>query len=56
MKFDRTWYFDEIAADTREMQEELNISAITARLLINRGMTDINKARKFLYGTGENLR
>lgn len=55
MKFDRTWYFDEIAADTREMQEELNISAIIAGLLNNRGLTDINKARKFLYGTREDL-
>ncbi|MHC1721107.1 MAG: single-stranded-DNA-specific exonuclease RecJ [Clostridiaceae bacterium] len=38
-----------IKTDTRNIQEELKISAITAKLLVNRGISSADEAKAFLY-------
>ena len=54
MNFDRTWYLDEInSLIPREMQEKLKYFGYNSKAFNSTGgLTDINKARKFLYGTG----
>ncbi len=55
MNIQKTWYFEEITAGSLGLQKELNISAITAGLLHNRGINSKIKAEKFLYGTLQEL-
>jgi single-stranded-DNA-specific exonuclease len=55
MNIQKTWYFEEIPAGNPGLKEELNISAITAGLLHNRGINSKAKAEKFLYGTLQDL-
>lgn len=43
-------------ADFNKIAEEFNISPITARLLRNRGLVDIEDIRRYLYGGLDNLR
>ncbi len=55
MNIQKTWYFEDIPAGNPGLKEELNISAITAGLLHNRGINSKAKAEKFLYGTLQDL-
>ncbi|MDD3894311.1 MAG: single-stranded-DNA-specific exonuclease RecJ [Syntrophomonadaceae bacterium] len=51
----KNWIFEEIAAGSLKLQEELNISSITAGLLYKRGIDNKAKAQKFLYGSLQEL-
>ena len=52
----RRWTLREPAADAvRTLSSELDISSLTARLLVNRGLQDPEKAHRFLHPRFEDL-
>ena len=53
----RKWVllFEENKGQEEELARKLGISSLLARLLINRGINEVNKAKKFLYPKMEHL-
>ena len=47
---DMRWIYTEPSQETvRQLQEQLHISSLLARTLVNRGITDSTDAKHFLY-------
>jgi single-stranded-DNA-specific exonuclease len=50
------WMIAAKKADFNKIAKDFNISPITARLLRNRGLVDLEDIRRYLFGGREDLR
>ena len=50
------WRLKTIKVDPSGIAKELNLSSMISKLMVNRGLTDINDAKMFLDSSLSNLR